>query len=352
MATQTGHGRETIETDSDHVDPDGSGMETAEHGRFERFSGVQVYVHATMALSIFLLYLTGLPMTFNEQIGWLFSVFTYGNVVLLHVLFGLVLIGVGLFYLVYLLIGMAIERRPLPSIPRLRDLRESIAYVGYLLGRNEKPPAAKYNWLQKAEVWVLAVELVVLSASGLLLWYRGLFVAPEIQALLGPELAGVAYLIVRDIHVVVALTMLMGISFHLYMVNVKERFPFNETMFSGTVSAERAAHHWKDWATAKANGEELPEGHTPSPSKETLVGVTFVLLVFFAVVLTATLFASVLSPLPSREYLIAMPVDPMAAASAVYFVGLNAAVLLIVAAGIAIVYGITKRLRGAYDGGA
>ncbi len=326
-------------------------VETTDENRLERFSGVQVWVHASLALSIFVLYLTGLPMTFTDQLGWLFPVFGYGNIVLFHVVAGVFFIFVGTYYLLYLLLGMLFRGQLLPALPTLHDFREAFAYLGYLLGRNEKPASKKYTWLQKAEIWVLAVELFLLSITGLLLWYRGLFVAPEFRAILGADaaLADTLLLIVRDIHVVIALTMLMGIAFHIYMVNVKERYPFNETMFSGDVSAGRAAHQWKDWASEEL---EDPPGHdsTPSPSQRTLVGVTLALIAFFAVILTATLFASVLSPLPSREYLVSLPVDPMNAVSIVYLIGLNAAVLVIVAGSAAIVYGMWKRVGGQYDG--
>ncbi len=349
MAAETPSGEDVAGGSTDVADTGGD-VETGTGGRLERFSSVQVFVHATLAVSIFVLYLTGLPMTFADQLGWLFSVFTYGNIVLIHVAVGVVFVLVGTYYLLYLAVGMLLERRSIPALPTLDDVREAVAYLGYLLGRNEKPPSKKYSWLQKAEIWVLAVELVVLSATGLLLWYRGIFVSPEFRAILGADaaLADTLLLFVRDVHVVIALTMLMGISFHLYMVNVKERYPFNETMFSGDVSAGRAAHHWEEWADAEL--EAPPEtDHTPRPSKRTLVGVTLALLAFFAVVLTATLLASILSPLPSREYLLALPADPTGAANVVFLVGLNAAVLVILAGAAAIVYGMSVRLRGGYD---
>jgi len=322
-------------------------------GRLERFSSVQVYVHGTIALSIFVLYLTGLPMTFNEHLGWLFSVFTYEHVVLVHVAFGVVLIAVGTYYLLYLALTALLAGRLLDSFPTLGDVRESLAYVTYLFGRGEKPAAKKYTWLQKAEIWVLAVELFLLSATGLLLWYRGVFASPEFRAALGANeaLADVLLLMVRDVHVVVALTMLMGISFHLYMVNVKERFPFNKTMFSGTVSADRARHHWAEWADEELGETETPHESSedrPVPSSRFLTVTGLSLLAFFALVLISTLFAAVLSPLPTREYLIALPADPVThgVASIVFFVGLNAAVVLILAGAAAICYGMIQRLRG------
>lgn len=332
-----------------------SGTDVADAGsteqRLERFSSVQVWVHGTIAVSIFVLYLTGLPMTFADHLGWLFTIFGYGNVVLLHVAAGVIFMVAGVYYLLYLVLSGLLTRRTLPAFPRIRDIREAIDYVRYIVGRGEKPTADKYTWLQKAEIWVLGIELLLLSVTGLLLWYRGLFVSPEFRGLLGGHegLADVMLLIVRDIHVVVALTMLMGIAFHLYMVNVKERFPFNQTMFSGDVSASRAEHHWKDWANEKLDGSP---GHddTPTPSQRTLAGLTLGLLVFFAVVLISTLFAAVLSPLPTREYLIALPFDPLTqgAASIVFFVGLNVAVLVILSGIVAICYGLAKRLRGEY----
>ena len=339
----------------------------------ERFSGVQVYVHGLIALSIFVLYLTGLPLTFNDQLGWLFTVIGHGNVILVHVIAGVVMIGVGTFYLLYLLLTAALSHRALPVLPTTSDVREAVAYGKYLVGRGEKPAAGKYTWLQKAEVFVLALELVLLSITGLLLWYRGIFVSPEFRAVLGDHqaLADTLLLIVRDVHVVIAMTALMGISFHLYMVNVKEKFPFNDGMFSGTVSVERAAHEWEEWADEHGIGDGVGDGvgdgtedgvgdavahgdgrsAAATPSRRVLVGVTLALLSFFAVVLLATLFASVLSPLPTREYLLALPFDPLAhgVPAIVFFVGLNVAVLVILAAGAAVCYGLANRLRGAYQ---
>ena len=359
MATEssTGTGAEIdapTEVATETADPDhGDGADSV---RLERFSSVQVFVHGAIALSIFVLYLTGLPMTFAEHLGWLFAVFGYGNVVTLHIAAGVFFVLVAAYYLLYLVLTAALSRGreggSIDALPRRRDVREAIDYVKYALGRGEKPDADKYTWLQKGEIWILSVELLVLSVTGLLLWYRGLFVSPEFRAMLGGHeaLADVLLLIVRDVHVVVALTMLIGIAFHLYMVNVTERFPFNRTMFSGTVSAGRAKHHWKDWADEYLADDQTYEDRTPSPSRRTVGGIVLAILTFFAVVLLATLFAAVLSPLPTREYLLAMPFDPLTegAASVVFFAGLNAAVLVIVAGALAICYGLAKRLRGAF----
>lgn len=326
--------------------------DTGRFGRVRRFSDVQVYVHAIAALSIFFLYLTGLPITFGEHLGWLFEVFGYGNVVLLHVAAGVAFITVGIYYVVNIALGLLAGRTSVHVLPNRHTVREAIRYVGYLFGRNEKPASEKYNWLQTAEVWVIVVEVTLVSLTGLLLWYRGLFVAPELRALLGGHelLANFLLLIVRDVHLIFALTMLMGIAFHLYIVNVKEKYPFNETMFSGDVSAERASHHWRAWAERKVGA--LPDhAETAAPSKKTLAVITFVLLAFFAVIVTATLFAAVLSPLPTRDYLVAVSGDVLTqgVGGIVYFLGLNAAVVVVLGGSAAILYGMSKRLRGEYD---
>lgn len=320
-------------------------------GRLQRFSDAQVYVHAAAALSIFFLYLTGLPITFSDQLGWLFSIFGYGNVILLHVAAGVVLVTVGVYYALHVVLGVLSGRVGLDALPTRHTVTEAIAYVGYLFDRNEKPAAAKYNWLQKAEVWVIVVEVTLISITGLLLWFRGLFISPGVRSLLGTgALADVMVLIARDIHLIFALTMLIGIAFHLYIVNVKEKYPFNDTMFSGTVSAERATHHWRRWAKGKL--DTLP-GHveTPKPSRRTLFGLTLVLLTFFALIMTAALFAAVFSPLPTRDYIVGISSAVMTEGigGVIYFIGLNGAVLLVLGGAIAILYGIGKRFSGEYD---
>ncbi|AFZ71664.1 formate dehydrogenase subunit gamma [Natronobacterium gregoryi] len=319
----------------------------------ERFSSAQVWVHGVLAVSIFVLYLTGLPMTFSDHLGWLFAIFGYGNIVTLHIVAGVVMILAAVYYVLYLaLTAGATGRWRLPSLPSLSNVKEAIAYFKWVVGRGEKPEAAKYNWLQKAEIWVITVEFSLLIITGLLLWFRGVFVSPEFRAMLGGHepVADVLLLIVRDVHVLIALTALMGTTFHLYMVNVKEKYPFNDTMFKGTATAERAAHHWKKWA--KDNLESVPDHpETKSPDKRTLVGVTLALMTFFMLIMLATLFASVLSPLPTREYLVALSFDPLTqgVTSIVFFIALNVAVLVLVGSLIAICYGLVKRVRGDYE---
>lgn len=320
-------------------------------GRLQRFSNAQVYVHALAALSIFLLYLTGLPITFSDQLGWLFAVFGYGNVVLVHVVAGVVLVTVGVYYVLHIALGLLSGRTGLDVVPTRETVREALEYLGYLLGRNEKPAAPKYNWLQTAEVWVIVLEVSLISITGVLLWFRGLFLSPGVRSALGGgTLPDVLVLIFRDIHLIFALTMLIGIAFHLYIVNVKEKYPFNDTMFSGTVSVERAAHHWRAWAMQKL--DSLP-GHveTTKPSPGTVYGITLALLSFFALIMTAALFAAVFSPLPTRDYILGVSsaVLTEGLGGIIYFVGLNVAVLVVLGGSIAILYGIGKRLGGGYN---
>ncbi|MFB6133667.1 MAG: cytochrome b/b6 domain-containing protein [Halanaeroarchaeum sp.] len=317
-----------------------------------RFSSVQVYVHFLMALSILVLLFTGLGITFEDHVWWIAALLGYGNVVLVHVASGVLLLGTLIYYVIYALTGLLTGDFPTAWIPGRDTIDEIVAYARFALGRGEKPDAGKYTWVQKSEMLIISLETTVLVVTGLLLTFPGLLLQYK-----------PAYLPVSDVHTVVAYTLLMGVSFHLFDRHV-ERFPLDESIFTGRVSVARAREEWADWVAGETPKEaeqkpgearereqteeaapERPPDHASTPLR---LGGLAVLFFLFLVVTSGVLIDRVLAPLPTTDatlYFRYSAEDVLTGTFGPFWtVGLNLVALVVLAGLVALLYGLSLRL--------
>jgi cytochrome b subunit of formate dehydrogenase len=308
---------------------------TTRDATLQRFSDVQVYVHALLAISIFALWLTGLPLTFNEPLGWLIGVFGYSNVIAVHIVAGVALIGTMLYYTAYMGLGLLTGDSTLRHMLfGIDDVIEVIGQLKWLAGMGPEPESGKYTFLQKAEVWIIAFEVGAMIVTGVLLWFLGI---------LAPTSPNLPMLIMRDVHAIIAVTMLMGVAFHLFMTHVKE-FPIDRSMFDGRVDVGRACDEWQAWARQNM----VRQGECEESTHSTILtsGMMLTMLLFF-IIWTGIILQYVFAPLPTGPSLtqhIAPNTLPGGALGTVYFVGLNLAALVCIASVLAIGYGFYLRL--------
>ncbi len=298
-----------------------------------RFSAVQVYVHFLMAAAILVLFLTGTAITFGGHVGWLFAIFGYQTILLVHIIAGVTLFITLLYYLIYAITGLATGEVPTAWIPNAETIREALTYAKHVLGRGREPRPSKYNWIQKSEMLVIMVELTVLTATGLLLIFPGLLLRYR-----------PSFLIASDLHAVFAFTLLMGVTFHLYDTHVLE-FPLDTSIFTGRVSLERAREEWAGWVdTAKTRSDG---GGTAEGRQIQIAGVVVVLFVF-ATIYSGIMIDRVLAPIPGTQttlYLLDSPETILEGSLGLFWsVGLNVAVLVIIAGLVALLYGISLRV--------
>ena len=300
-----------------------------------RFNDAQVYVHGLLAASILVLWVTGLPITFHESFAWLMTILGYDNVVLLHVAAGAVLLATVVFYLIYGVLGAIGGVSTLSNVlPGRSDVREAVEHLKYLAGRREQPASGKYTFLQKAEIWIIVAETTVMILTGLVLYagtVNGASPAP-------------LFLITRDVHAIVAVTMLVGVTFHLFMTHAKE-FPLDRSMFTGTVSLGRACEEWEGWVETSVGYFDVScpdETHTTALTTGLIVG-----MILFGVVWTGVILEYVLSPIPTGGLSVARDVAPNqlpgGLLGSVYTLGLNVAMLVIFGALAALAYGFYER---------
>ncbi|MFW6384819.1 MAG: cytochrome b/b6 domain-containing protein [Halodesulfurarchaeum sp.] len=315
-----------------------------------RFNDVQVYAHGLIALSILLLWVTGLPLTFNEALGWVYDLLGGRNAILLHGVLGGLLSVTIIFYLVYGFLGvMTGESSFRNMMPKPEDIHEGIAQVKYLLGRGPEPVSGKYTVLQKAESWIIVFESVVMLWTGLLLWSATVSTrSPFALDTLMTQWPAPFMMILRDIHAIVAVTMLAGITFHLFMNHIKE-WPIDLSIFTGAVDLGRACEEWQRWTEERTGLSEIPceeYAWRPALTVGALVGMGVFAMVWLGAVLQYTL-----APLPTGNLSVLRDIQPAGLPGgwlgAIFTVGLNLAFLVVLLAIVALLWGFMTRWFGA-----
>lgn len=219
-------------------------MANAAEKFIERFSRVQVAVHFTGAFSILILYITGFPISFPEQLGWIPKIlFGYPTIMFIHRVAGIALLLVALITIVYHVLNAIFLREPFLRhvLPSKKDLTDIIMDIKYAFGRGDgKPQYGKYDWMEKIDIYsVIIIDGIILGITGLVLMMPFLFMK-IIPIHLMPSIV--------SIHAGFAIISVVGILFHFYMAHFSpEHFPLDCTIFSGEISLEEAEEKYPEW---------------------------------------------------------------------------------------------------------
>jgi len=205
--------------------------------------------HVLLMVSFFILVWTGFALKFPES--WLFSWlarleagFAWRSVI--HRIAAVVMIATSLLHIVYLSTRRG-RGTLLALLPSLRDVGQAWGNVLYLVGLRREPPAFdRFNYIEKAEYWALVWGTVVMTATGLLLWFanQSLQWMPK----WGIDLATLVHYYEAWLAFVAILV------WHVYqnMLN-PDVYPMNWAWVTGLISEQQLRHeHGAEWERMEA----------------------------------------------------------------------------------------------------
>lgn len=139
--------------------------------RMFRFERIQ---HALAASSFIILCWTGFALKYPEQ-WWARPLLVFEPAVntrgLLHRIAAVVLTSVAVAHILSLMADRRLREHWLHMVPRIRDIRDSIASMAYNLGfTHERPKLPAHSYIEKAEYWAMIWGTFVMGATGVLLW--------------------------------------------------------------------------------------------------------------------------------------------------------------------------------------
>jgi cytochrome b subunit of formate dehydrogenase len=194
-------------------------MTNLDHGKFTR---VTTTFHSLLALDVFLLFFTGYAIMFNDQLWWLISLLGGATgVTALHRIAGFGLMVLVVFWFVLQLISPTGRSNFGAIIPTVDDIEAFIQDVQFLLGRAEErhPNARQFggykadevpllSYIGKGVVFIFAIELLLLTISGLLIWNK-----TGLMSAFNTKPAAMAFV---TFHGLLGVIMLMGVMFHIF----------------------------------------------------------------------------------------------------------------------------------------
>lgn len=209
-----------------------------------RFTSNQIIVHFVAAISLMILYITGIPQLYPEHLGWILDLIGLSKAMFIHRLAGFGLVSVAVYYLIYSIFSVVINGREYFNkiiFPTSADIIDYVNDNLSILGmQQQRIDYDKYSWLEKGLIWsVILVDCIIMGITGIILF------APWSFASILP----LSYLLtIRLIHASFAILSLCVILPHFYIVHLSPfKFPMSNTMFTGTISEEEAREEYPKW---------------------------------------------------------------------------------------------------------
>ncbi len=234
-----------------------------------RMTPNQRWQHLTLLLSFFTLVITGFALKYPDS--FLSLIPGMGERVrgTVHRIAGVVMIGAGVYHIVYAMFTRGGRKLVLDLLPEPKDARDVIGVMRFYLGLGgSKPEFKRFNYAEKAEYWALVWGVFVMAATGIALWAK---------VIVGDHFPRWWLDVATSIHFYEAiLATLAIIVWHFYQIFLDpDAYPMNWAWWDGKVSE----HHYQEEhgldsetilaaraAEAKAEAEEKKlEAETSEP---------------------------------------------------------------------------------------
>jgi cytochrome b subunit of formate dehydrogenase len=234
-----------------------------EHRMVERMSLHQRRQHVVLFTSFIVLVLTGFALKYPDS--WLAALLAMSERVrgVAHRVAAVILIGVGLYHIVYAALTKDGRRLVTDLLPTPKDAADAWGALLYYAGlRSDKPQFARFNYAEKAEYWALVWGLVVMAATGIMLWAK---------VAVGNLVARWWLDVATAIHFYEAvLATLAVVVWHFYQVFFDpDVYPMNWAWWDGRTSFEHyREQHGLDTQTLVAASQGEADAERPAVSTE------------------------------------------------------------------------------------
>ena len=244
---------------------------------YTRFGPFHRVAHTVMVLSFLGLALTGLPLKYSQQ-GWAHVVAAafggFESTGSAHRVFAVVNLGCLVVYM-FRMLGrlvagppgggsrMAVVFGPDSPVPNLRDAKDFFRMVRWFFGLGPKPTFERWTYWEKFDFWGACADIVIIGATGLVLWFPNLFCA---------YLPGKTLNIAKVIHSTQAL-LATGFVFaiHFFSTHLRpEKFPMDMSMLTGRVSEEDLHEERPEYLERMRREGRLEDLKTHVPPRDVL----------------------------------------------------------------------------------
>jgi cytochrome b subunit of formate dehydrogenase len=147
-----------------------------EHRLVTRMSSQQRVQHLTLLASFITLVVTGFALKYPDS--WFSALLAMNEQFrsIAHRVAGVILITIGVYHIFYVAFTREGRRLLRDFFPAPKDATDVWTTMRYYLGISTiKPEFGRFSYAEKAEYWALVWGLIVMAASGIMLWARVVF---------------------------------------------------------------------------------------------------------------------------------------------------------------------------------
>jgi formate dehydrogenase gamma subunit len=206
--------------------------------------------HISLMLSFFTLVFTGFMLRYPEA-SWVVAIRNLNTSVfdmrgIVHRIAAVVMVAASVYHLYYILLVPRGKQLIRDLLPKRNDINDAIAVLKYNLGFSQiKPQFDRFSYIEKSEYWALVWGTVVMSMTGIILWFDNTFMG---------MLTKLGWDIARAVHFYEAwLAFLAILIWHMYFVIFNpDMYPMNLAWLKGSLTeSEMAEEHPKELAELK-----------------------------------------------------------------------------------------------------
>jgi predicted CXXCH cytochrome family protein len=195
--------------------------------------------HAFMFSSFILLAITGFMLRFPDA-WWVrpireISTGFFAARSLAHRIAGVAMVAISMYHLLYIFFTKRGRQFGLDMLPKWKDVLDVRNNLAYLLRLSKKKPLFdRFGYAEKAEYWALIWGVVVMAATGILMWFENYFIG--LFTKLGWDIS-------RTIHYYEAILATAAIVvWHFYFVIFNpDVYPMSTVWLNGKISEEEMA---------------------------------------------------------------------------------------------------------------
>ncbi|HAL55010.1 MAG TPA: cytochrome B [Bacteroidetes bacterium] len=206
------------------------------HRLYLRMSLNERIQHGALLISFITLVLTGFALKFPEA-WWVWPIRSVSPLMfelrgVTHRIAAVVMVLAGLYHSYYVLFVPRGKQLIRDLLPKLQDVNDAVAVLKYNLGLSPvKPKFGRFSYIEKSEYWALIWGTVVMSVTGVILWFDNTFLG---------LLTKLWWDVARTVHYYEAwLATLAIIVWHFYFVIFNpDSYPLNVAFWKGTLTEE------------------------------------------------------------------------------------------------------------------
>ena len=206
------------------------------HRLYLRMSANERIQHGTLLVSFATLVLTGFALKFPDA-WWVVPIRSVSPIMfelrgVVHRIAAVIMVLASIVHVFYIFLDPRGKQLIRDLYPKLQDVSDAIGVMKYNLGiSNRKPSLGRFSYVEKSEYWALVWGTVVMSVTGVILWFDNTFLG--ILTKLWWDVAG-------TIHYYEAwLATLAIIVWHFYFVIFNpDTYPINLAFWKGTLTEE------------------------------------------------------------------------------------------------------------------